>query len=283
MNKIATQLLEQAKSYINENPELIRNVLGAGVVGAGAGGLLFGGGDKNEPTDKKVKRRLKNALLGGLMAGGAAGLLTHGGKQLATAMPAQAETPMEAVESFPSSLKARLGYTAAGGILGHKVKKELEKDGLNVLKNTLRQKGIANAHLIPDATTGNRHIARAAAEEVLDNLRKNPADFQKAFDLAEGTKNRAAKVKKITKLFRNAGIDTSTMLAELPEATKIPIKADPSKIAEKAMTEQPLSSKMLKKLKNIGRGNAAMAGLMTAGAFAPELFRVGKGAYDLLP
>lgn len=194
-------------------------MLGAGLAGAGAGGLLFGGGSKYETTGQKVKRRLKNALIGGAMASGAAALLTHGAKQLATAMPADKETPLEAASKIPSSTPARLLYGAIGLEAGHAMNQIKTRDGINKLRGAINMSKDEYAtsllDKLPEATITNVSRARGDIQGVVDHLAASPDKLYEVLGKGKGP-NDAATVKRITKLLNDAGVDTAKMKDALP-------------------------------------------------------------------
>lgn len=309
-------------------------MLGAGLAGAGAGGLLFGGGSKYETTGQKVKRRLKNALIGGAMASGAAALLTHGAKQIATAMPADKETPLEAASKIPSSAPARLLYGAMGLEAGHAMNQIKTRDGINILRGAINQSGDAYAKSLldklPEATITNVSRARADIQGVVDHLAASPDKLYEVLGKGKGP-NDAATVKRITKLLNDAGIDTAKMKDALPgympmsdkklsevslqtlddksfgaiswlkkklsKVDALNSKIDTSSktgkwladkltsIANKAeygdLKNVHMDNKFFRSMLNPKNGRGRLAGLATAGLFAPEIVSVGKNLYDL--
>lgn len=260
MRKIATTLINNIKDYIDENPDMVKNVLGAGALGAGAGGLLVGGGSKYETTGQKVKRRLKNALIGGALASGAAAMLTHGSKQLATAMPAEKETPYEAMSKVPTSGAARALYATLGGGLGKSISNRLKTKGIALFANSL-EKG-KNTPAVADmlsrltkATDQGIGVAGPVAQEVAENLSRTPDVLHNILGSAGGVKSYDS-IKKVTDSLHAAGVNTSKMKEALPgfiPFTHIPL----AKInMDNKLSRWMVSDKPVKKLvKLIGAKN----------------------------
>lgn len=303
MTKIATTLINNIKDYIDENPDMVKNVLGAGAIGAGAGGLLFGGGSPYETTGQKVKRRLKNALIGGALASGAAAMLTNGTKQLANAMPADKETPYEVVSKVPSSGAARALYAALGGSVGGAVSKTIKKDGINILRNKLTKHdniGIVGKLLksMPEATLSNGVVAGNAAQDVANVLSGTPDLLHKVLGNGMGPKNFES-VKEVRKILHRAGVNTSKMTKALPGYIPFTHKAladinmdnklgkwllgkKPVEKLIRKMTSNPtgpmlapsaynMDNSVVRSILHPGVGKGLVTGLATAGAFAPEI------------
>lgn len=281
---------------------MVKNVLGAGALGAGAGGLLVGGGSKYETTGQKVKRRLKNALIGGALASGAAAMLTHGSKQLATAMPAEKETPYEAMSKVPTSGAARALYATLGGGLGKSISNRLKTKGIALFTNSL-EKG-KNTPAVADmlsrltkATDKGIGVAGPVAQEVAENLSRTPDVLHSILGSAGGVKSYDS-IKKVTDALHAAGVNTSKMKEALPgfiPFTHIPLakinmdnklgkwllgKGPVEKLVRMAsgVKNGPLmpqdinmDNSVVRSILHPGTGAKLMTGLATAGAFAPEI------------
>ncbi len=125
MEKLASQMLEKAKQFVESNPQIVKNTLLAGGLGAAAGALIPSPAeDEDEPASARLKRRLKNALLGGTIAGGAGALLSNAAYNFGTAKLQRQMTPeekfIEAQDDLAGTLKNPLtllgGATVGGGI-----------------------------------------------------------------------------------------------------------------------------------------------------------------------
>lgn len=302
MRKIATTLINNIKDYVNENPDMVKNVLGAGALGAGAGGLLFGGGSKYETTGQKVKRRLKNALIGGALASGAAAMLTNGAKQLATAMPAEKETPYEAMSKVPTSGAARTLYAATGAGLGKSIANKLKASGIQELKSKLTRKNVPSvfaeiAQQIPSSPITDMKLAKKLSQELSENLAANPDVMHKLLGTASGPGS-AESVKKVRDLLHAAGVNTSKMTKALPGyipftnkaladfnmdnklgrwlISKKPVEklvrfATGTKTAPLVLKDINMDNSAVRSILHPGVGKGLVTGLATAGAFAPEI------------
>lgn len=96
MEKLASQMLEQAKNFIEANPQIVKNTLLAGGLGAAAGAMMSSPAeDEDEPASVRLKRRLKNALIGGAVLGGTGALLSNAAYNFGTAKLQRQPTPEE--------------------------------------------------------------------------------------------------------------------------------------------------------------------------------------------
>ena len=126
MEKLASQMLEKAKQFVASNPQIVKNTLLAGGLGAAAGAMIPSPAeDEDEPASARLKRRLKNALIGGTVAGGAGALLSNAAYNFGTAKLQRQLTPeekfIEAQDDLAGTLKnplTLLGGAAVGGGIG---------------------------------------------------------------------------------------------------------------------------------------------------------------------
>lgn len=127
MEKIASQMLDKLKAWVDENPDLVKTTLLTSGLGAAAAAALTGKESDHERTSTRVKRRLKNALFGALAAGGSVGLLHYAANNFSNAKLKNAPTPEEE-------------FTAAA--------KEVGKDASKLLTNgwTLTGAGAVGAY-----------------------------------------------------------------------------------------------------------------------------------------
>lgn len=127
MNKIASQLLEKAKDFINENPGLVTGLAASGGIGA-LGGAIFTDTDEDDSAGEKFKKRLKNALIAGGLASAAFGAGSYGLSKIQNALPEDDESPLSAaVHSTP--VRALGGALGVAGGLGWQNK--LSRDAIN--------------------------------------------------------------------------------------------------------------------------------------------------------
>lgn len=115
MIKLASQLLEKAKDFIEENPGLVTGLAASGGLGA-LGGAIFTDTDDDDSAGEKFKKRLKNALIAGGLASAAFGAGSYGLGKIQNALPEDDESPISAaVHSTPvRALGGGLGL--AGGL-----------------------------------------------------------------------------------------------------------------------------------------------------------------------
>lgn len=136
MEKIASQMLDKLKTWVDENPDLVKTTLLTSGLGAAAAAALTGKESEHERTSTRVKRRIRNALFGALAAGGSVGLLHYAGKNIANAKLKNAPTPEEkfdkAVDNVTNTvgdaLTSPLALTGAGTYGAYKgLKKSLAR------------------------------------------------------------------------------------------------------------------------------------------------------------
>jgi hypothetical protein len=124
MNKLASQLLEKAKDFIEENPGLVTGLAASGGLGA-LGGAVFTDTDETDSAGEKFKKRLKNALIAGGLASAAFGAGSYGLSKLKNALPEDDESPLSAaVHSTP--VRALGGGVGLAAGLGMQHKKQLD-------------------------------------------------------------------------------------------------------------------------------------------------------------
>lgn len=184
MEKLASQMLEKAKQFVASNPQIVKNTLLAGGLGAAAGAMIPSSAeDEDEPASARLKRRLKNALIGGTVAGGAGALLSNAAYNFGTAKLQRQLTPeekfIEAQDDLAGTLKnplTLLGGAAVGGGIGAAKDWKVQQDKANTTIENIRDaaKTIENSlqKQLENATDPGE-IARLQAE--LKNL-KAPAN-----------------------------------------------------------------------------------------------------------
>lgn len=120
MEKIASQMLDKLKTWVDENPELVKTTLLTSGLGAAAAAALTGKESEHERTSTRVKRRIRNALFGALAAGGSVGLLNYAGKNLSTAKLKNAPTPEEKFDKAIDDTTNAVGdaLTSPGALAG---------------------------------------------------------------------------------------------------------------------------------------------------------------------
>lgn len=124
MNKLASQLLEKAKDFIEANPGLVTGLAASGGLGA-LGGAVFTDTDETDSAGEKFKKRLKNALIAGGLASAAFGAGSYGISKLHNALPEDDESPLSAaVHSAP--VRALGGGVGLAAGLGIQHKKQLD-------------------------------------------------------------------------------------------------------------------------------------------------------------
>lgn len=159
-------MLDKAKQFIENNPQIVKSTLLAGGLGAIGGAMLpTPGEDEDEPATKRMKRRLRNALLGGAVAGGAGALLSNAAYNFGTAKLQRQSTPEEKWNEVQNSTADTIKHplTLAGGaVVG---------GGYGAVKTYKRQQELAN-NIIDDMKA---HGKEAIAEQnkVVSGLRGN--------------------------------------------------------------------------------------------------------------
>lgn len=146
MEKLASQMLEKAKQFVESNPQIVKNTLLAGGLGAAAGALIPSPAeDEDEPASARLKRRLKNALIGGTVAGGAGALLSNAAYNFGTAKLQRQLTPeekfIEAQDDLAGTLKnplTLLGGAAIGGGVGATKDWKVQQEKANTIIKNIR-------------------------------------------------------------------------------------------------------------------------------------------------
>lgn len=184
MEKLASQMLEKAKQFVASNPQIIKNTLLAGGLGAAAGAMIPSPAeDEDEPASARLKRRLKNALIGGTVAGGAGALLSNAAYNFGTAKLQRQMTPeekfIEAQDDLAGTLKnplTLLGGAAVGGGIGAAKDWKVQQDKANTIIKNINAKADAIEKSLQEQlknTTDVNEIARLKTE--LQHL-TGPAD-----------------------------------------------------------------------------------------------------------
>lgn len=187
MEKLASQMLEKAKQFIESNPQVVKNTLLAGGLGAAAGAMIPSPAeDEDEPASERVKRRLKNALLGGAVAGGAGALLSNAAYNFGTAKLQRQMTPeekfIEAQDDLAGTLKnplTLLGGAAVGGGIGATKDWKVQQGRANKIIERLN-KTDKNLGLAEEGTAGLRNWLYANKPTVANTSSPALEAFSKA-------------------------------------------------------------------------------------------------------
>lgn len=265
MEKIASQMLDKLKTWVDENPELVKTTLLTSGLGAAAAAALTGKESEHERTSTRVKRRIRNALFGALAAGGSVGLLHYAGKNIANAKLKNAPTPEEKFDkaiddttnAVGGALLSPLALTGAG-VYGAKkgLSRSLDKTHNRAARLT---KSIMSG--IEDVNKANAKVGKPILANLQGVLGKDPKDVSDAAKILKNNFNadavrayvntlQGSQKENMYKLLREAGFD----------------------FAENAPKNMKFHSKLLAKLHGIGRrnwrvgagaalGTGAMAGL----------------------
>lgn len=265
MEKIASQMLDKLKTWVDENPELVKTTLLTSGLGAAAAAALTGKESDYERTSTRVKRRIRNALFGALAAGGSVGLLHYAGKNIANAKLKNAPTPEEkfnkavddTTNAVGGALLSPLALTGAGAY-GAKKGLSLSLDKTNNRAARLTKSIMSD---IEDINKANAKTGGPILATLQGVLGKDPKDVSDAAKILKNNFNAdavrayvntlsGAPKENMYKLLREAGFD----------------------FAENAPKNMSLAAKTLAKLKGLGRrnwrvgagaalGTGAMAGL----------------------
>ena len=224
-------MLDKAQEFIKENPELIRNTLLAGGIGALGGALVTGPStDEDEPAGDRVRRRLRNALLGAAITGTGAALLTNAGKNINSAKLVVQKTPEEKVTDVlndvpdtmvhPFTLAGTAGLSATAGLIADTksrhnlaasylksigLMKELSDDGKGPVSNAM--KSVASKDLRNRISKGWDN----ELEKIYDRVGGRDS-FIKQLDMA-GVDGRDALLKRIGVLTQGAQLENNVAAA----------------------------------------------------------------------
>lgn len=258
MNKLASQMLEKAQEFIEENPGLITGLAASGGLGA-LGGAALTNVDEDDSAGEKFKKRLKNALLTGGLAAGAFGAVNYGANKIQNALPEDDVSPISAaVHSSPVRL---LGIGTGAGI-GAAIQ---GRDSKNAISEVF----------------GNKHVSK----DMLVDILNNPSQHSSALTKIKGVWHDPGALKDWVE---RTGIDTSkladpefsNMAAYTDEATDLLNKnkalkdiADKINITPDKLAKWRLAAKRNKYLLGAaGAGLLLPEGLSTVGDLVGRLF-----------
>lgn len=258
MNKLASQMLEKAQEFIEENPGLITGLAATGGLGA-LGGAALTNVDEDDSAGEKFKKRLKNALLTGGLAAGAYGAVNYGANKIQNALPEDDVSPISAaVHSSPVRL---LGIGTGAGI-GAAIQ---GKDSKNAISEVF----------------GNKHVSKDMLVDILNNPSQHSSALTKI-------KNVWSDSDALKDWVERTGIDTSklvdpefsNMAAYTDEATDLLNKnkamkdiADKINITPDKLAKWRLAAKRNKYLLGAaGAGLLLPEGLSTVGDLVGRLF-----------
>lgn len=277
MNKIATQMLDAARKFVEEHPDIVKATLLTGGLGALGGAIMTPSTDPNEPAEKRFGRRLKNALLGAAIVGGGTALIGSAGANLSSAKLMTQKTPEEVIKTaVPDFLTnpLTLGGAAGGGGLYGWIKDTEAKH--------LKARDVADAiGLTPSAWKGKKPSGLSWATSQLKSVLGDfsnldahkklvdlagPENYVKMLDEAgvEGTKMLQGYVDELTKQINKPGIATGVkeaLEAQLDNATKGFEKLNPA--SKEAWT---FLDDVLGKMKHFARRSPRTAVLATVPA-----------------
>lgn len=203
MQKIASQIFESLKNYIDENPDLVKATLIAGGLGA-AGGLMSPvSTDKNEPASSRFKKRLKNALIGAGALGTAGALLQNASNNISTAKLPQQPTPEETISKVVNKTTDTLTHPAT----------LLTGAGLGALIG--RRKGIPLIDSTGDAAD-TTHKAKLLAENIARTTKDDTKGIKTILGKNAKDSDAISAIKDWINLSKNkvgGRTDTSNMLA----------------------------------------------------------------------
>lgn len=192
MEKLASQMLEQAKNFIEANPQIVKNTLLAGGLGAAAGAMMSSPAeDEDEPASVRLKRRLKNALIGGAVLGGTGALLSNAAYNFGTAKLQRQPTPEEkfiAAQDKMSDIVAHpftlVGGAAGGAGFGAVRDYKKHQDRANHVIDAMNEQGKAAIGEHNKVVSG----LRGSISKMEENLSKLQANLAGATDQAEISK-----------------------------------------------------------------------------------------------
>jgi polyhydroxyalkanoate synthesis regulator phasin len=251
MEKLASQMLDKAKQFIENNPQIVKSTLLAGGLGAIGGAMLpTPGEDEDEPATKRMKRRLRNALLGGAVAGGAGALLSNAAYNFGTAKLQRQMTPEEKWNEIQNSTADTIkhpltlaGGAVVGGSVGAVKDYKRHQELANNIIDDMKAQGadaIKAHNKVVDRLSGNiskmeenlsklqTNLAGATDQADITKLQKQIADVQSS--IAAKNADLATELEKIKKisvptsgsgtgglrrlLYRNGGDEATELLAK---------------------------------------------------------------------
>lgn len=259
MNKLASQLLEKAQEFIEENPGLVTGLAASGGLGA-LGGAVFTDTEEDDSAGEKFKKRLKNALIAGGLGAAAFGAGSYGINKLQNALPEDDESPLSvAMHSAP--VRGLGGALGVAGGLGWQNKKSL--DALN--------------QVFPDSP-----MTKARLIEVLNDPANNSAAME-AIRKAWGGMN----TESFKKWLGDTGIDTSLLkdrqLSGMDDTVdSIKNLLSKNKVLEDISNKVNATPENLAKIIHKLKANKHLVGATALGVAMPEILNAAGSAVGSL-
>ena len=247
MNKLASQLLDKAKDFIEENPGIVAGLAASGGLGA-LGGAVFTDVDENDSASEKFKKRLKNALITGGLASAAFGAGSYGISKLQNALPEDDESPMRAAIHSTPVRALGLSAGATGGLM---------------LQNKANDKAIKQVF-------GNTPMNKTRLLEILNDPLNNAAEH----DIIEKAWGKDTKA--LREWIENTGVDPGSIkkkqligIDDTEEAIRKFLSKN--KPVESAAQKLKLSPETLAKAYHRAKTNKLALGLTAGGLLLPEI------------